>query len=1137
MSNFVHLHVHTHYSLLDGACRVKDLCNKALQYNMPAIAMTDHGNMFGTIDFYTTAKKMGVKPIIGVETYVAEGSRLERKRSAAHLVLFAKNNIGYKNLVKLTSAGYLDGFYYQPRIDKELLAQHSEGLICSSACLKGEVAACLKDGNYSAALRAADEYRQIFGKDNYYLEIMDHGIDEQKRVNEGIIKLSKELNIPIIATNDVHYLERNQARAHEALMCIQTQTTLNDPKRMCLSTDEFYFKSPEEMSRVFAEIPEALTNTLKIAEQCDVTIEFGEYHLPVFDPPEKKTQKVYLRELCEQGLRERFSEITQEIQERFDYELGVIDRMGFIAYFLIVWDFINYAKSHGIPVGPGRGSAAGSLVSYVLGITDLDPLKYGLIFERFLNPDRSGMPDIDIDFCFERRQEVIDYVNQKYTSDNVAQIITFGSMKAKAVIRDVGRALGIPYSDVDLIAKLIPNELGITLETALEKEPKLKDFCETNQDAKDILEIAKVLEGLNRHAGIHAAGVVISDKPLTEYVPLYKTSDNQITTAFEKGGVEKIGLLKMDFLGLKTLTLLNEAVMHIKNRHGIEIDISKICLEDQKTFDLLTAGNSFGVFQLESAGMRDLLKKARPDQFEDLIAILALYRPGPMGSGMLDDFILRKRGEVGFQYEHPKMESVLKNTYGIMVYQEQVMQLPVTLAGFSMAQADHLRRAMSKKIQSVMDDMRKDFVAGCKEHSGLAEDRSNYLFDLIDKFSGYGFNRSHSAAYAMISYQTAYLKANYPVEFMCALLNNELNNTDKIVEYVRECEAMGIKVLPPDVNESMKKFHVVDDKIIRFGLHAVKNVGGTAIDSIIEQRGSGYTSLYDLCERVDLRLVNKKVLESLIKCGALASFKAFRSQLMAVLERSLELASKKQKEKTSGQFSFFDMDQDIGGFNNNAEELPQIREWPQTQILSFEKDMLGFYVSGHPLSHYQVEIKEFTDCTTANLKEKREGQDVCLVALIEAVKLTNTRKTGERMAILRVEDIDGGVEVVVFPSTYAQVAEYIREGNVVLIRGKVSLRDDDAKIIVEDMKHVQDVFNSIKNMRIDLTQSEASVLEDLKNKFRKFPGRIPIYLNMNTTGHRGIEIMVGKDYFVTPTEELMTEIKELVGNKNFTVSF
>lgn len=1137
-SDFVHLHVHTQYSLLDGACRIQGLMKKAAEYRMPALAMTDHGNMFGAIEFYQTAVKYGIKPIIGCEAYVAPGSRLDkgagRGGGASHLVLLARDESGYRNLLKLVSMGYLEGFYYRPRMDKAILAQYSQGLMATSACLRGEVAWELRQGNYNAALKVADELHQIFGKGNFYLELMSHGLEDQKIVNEGLLKISKDLNLPLVVTNDVHYLEKNQSSAHDALLCIQTQTMLTDVNRMKLKTEEFYFKDPELMKREFDWAPEAIRNTLEVADKCNLELRFDEFHLPRYNPPHGKSKEEFLHELCLEGIKNRFGQTTIEIEERLKHELAVIKKMGFVSYFLIVWDFIHYAKQNGIPVGPGRGSAAGSLVSYLLGITDLDPLKYGLLFERFLNPERLGMPDIDIDFCYERRPEVIEYVTNKYGKDSVAQIITFGTMQARAAIRDVGRVMSVPYADVDKIAKMIPSDPGITIEDALKIEPQLAQLCKDNQIARNVIETAKVLEGLNRHASTHAAGVVISDRPLTEYVPLFKTSDDQITTGFSMDGIAKIGLLKMDFLGLRTLTVIDEAVKLIKRTRGADIDINNVPLDDKKTYKLLGDANSFGIFQLESSGMRELLKKLKPSEFEDIISVLALYRPGPIGSGMLDDFIKRKRGDVQVRYDHPKLEPILKPTYGIIVFQEQVMQIASVLAGFSMTQADHLRRAMSKKNPAVMDRMRKDFVEGCKKTSQIKDDLANRLFDLIDYFSGYGFNRSHSAAYALISYRTAYLKANYPVEFMCALLTSEKDNTDKIVEYVLESEKMGIQVLPPDVNESLAEFSVVGENIIRFGLLGVKNVGKTAIDSIVQKRkDKPFESLLDFCDRVDLRLNNRKVLESLIKCGAFDCLKANRSQLASVLDKALELGVKHQKEKAVGQISFFDSGL---GFEKEEIELPDIKEWPQKEILSYERELLGFYLSGHPLSRYKMEVKEFTDYSTRDIQKTVDGQEVKLAVLISTVKLTTTRKTNERMAILKVEDLEGSLEAVVFPSSYPTVAENLKEGEIVVLKGRVSFRDEAPKIIVNDITPIDHVYKSVKSIKLNLSGVNENGLTSLREKLANFPGKVPVYLSLDTDAYKSVQILVGEDLFVDPTPLLVEEIKDLVGEDKFTLT-
>jgi DNA polymerase III subunit alpha len=1139
---FVHLHVHTQYSLLDGACRVDALVKKAASLGMPALGMTDHGNMFGAIHFYKACQESGIKPIIGCEAYITPTSRFEKnsdQKSICHLTLLAASNEGYANLMKLVSAAYLEGFYYKPRIDKEILAKHAKGLIGTSGCLKGEVAGHLLRGNFEAALKTADGYRQIFARGNYYIELMDHGIMEQKKVNEELILIAKQLNLPLVASNDVHYIEQGQAMAHETLLCIQTQTTMSDPKRMRFATDQFYFKEPEAMKTIFAWAPGAISNTLQIAEQCDLKLDFDQYHLPRYEVPEGVSAQSYLLALCEKGMLRRFpAGVDGAIRQRLEHELKTIGDMGFVSYFLIVWDFIRHAKSIGVPVGPGRGSAAGSLVSYLLGITDLDPMKYGLLFERFMNPGRKSMPDIDIDFCFERRSEIIDYVTRKYGSDNVAQIITFGSMQAKAAVRDVGRAMGMSYPDVDRIAKLIPNDIGITIEKALNVEPQLRSAQEFDNTAKQLLATAQVLEGLNRHASIHAAGVVISDKPLTEYVPLFKSSDGQVTTGFDMDGISQIGLLKMDFLGLRTLTVITQALGLIKQHQGTDIDIDNLALDDKKTYDMLGQANAMGVFQLESGGMRDLLKKMRPSEFEDLIALLALYRPGPMGSGMLDDFIKRKRGEQKITYPHPKLEGVLKATCGIILYQEQVMQIASVIAGFSMAQADDLRKAMGKKIASEMTKTRSFFIEGCAKTNQIPEAQANQLFDLIDFFAGYGFNRSHSAAYALITYRTAYLKANYPVEFMCALLSSEKDNTAKVVEYVKDCGALGVSILPPDVNHAQAQFNVENKKSIRYGLLAVKNIGAGAIDSMVQARTQGgpFTSVFDFCRRVDLRLNNRKVLESLIKSGAFDVFNSRRAQMTAVLEKALEAGIRGQKEKEIGQFSFFSMGQAESGFGPNDETLPDIPEWPQSQILANEKALLGSYLSGHPLDRYKTEIEKFADFTTANIIGARDGQEARMIGLITTVKLTTTKKTNERMAIVGLEDISGEIELVVFPSSYTQIASYLKESAVVVVKGKVSFRDGFPKMIASEMTGIDEVYDMIKSVQVDLSHASQLGFENLKKKLARFPGKIPVYVQVDTNNYKSVQILVGEDLYVTPSEILIEEIKVLVGENNFSLT-
>ena len=1141
-SEFVHLHLHTQFSLLDGACRIPELLALANQFKMGSVAITDHGNMFGAIDFYIEAQKAGIKPIIGCEAYIAPGSRLEKSSvgiedAAYHLILLAKDEAGYANLMKLVSIGYLEGFYYRPRIDKEVLEKHSKGLIGMSACLKGEVPSLLQQRRFNDALKCADTYLQIFGKDNFFLEVQGNSIPEQKIVNEDLIKISKDLNIPLVATNDVHYLTKERAASHEALLCIQTQTTLDDPNRMRFQTDEFYFTSPAEMKKLFKDLPQAINNTLAVAERCNLELDFNNVHLPKYEAPVGKTKEEYLRELCEEGVRKRYAKFNPEISSRLDHELKIIKDMGFVSYFLIVWDFIHYAKKENIPVGPGRGSAAGSLVSYLLGITDLDPLKYGLLFERFLNPERMGLPDIDIDFCYERRQEVIDYVTNKYGRENVAQIITFGTMQARAVVRDVGRVMGLPYANVDHIAKLIPAELDMTLKKALDSEAELMNLYKNDAQISKLINTAMVLEGLNRHASVHAAGVVIADKPLNNYSPIFKTGDDQITTGYSMGILEKIGLLKVDFLGLRTLTVIDETIKLVKQTQGKVINLEALPLDDAKTYELLASAQTSGVFQVESSGMRDLLKKMEPSRFEDIIALLALYRPGPIGSGMLDDYIRRKQNLVPIKYEHPKLEPILKETYGIMVYQEQIMQIASALGGFSLAQADLLRKAMGKKIPEVMEKQRNNFILGCVKN-GIKELIAIKIFDLIEYFSGYGFNKSHSTAYALISYRTAYLKSNYPIEFMSALLTSERNNTDKIVEYVSEAERMGITVMPPDINESDALFKVADPKTIRFGLLAIKNVGAGAVESIIEARKTGkFNSLEDLCSHIDLRLANKKVLESLIKCGTLDYFNSPRAQMFTSLEFILGSASRNQKEKAKGQISFFDTTFAENGFHKNGPSIniPHVKEWPEPQLLAFEKDMLGFYVSGHPLARYARQLKRFASTTTSSLKAHQDEEEIKIVGLIAKIKQTTTRVKQEKMAILKLEDLEGSAEALVFPRVYLKVSRYIQPSTVVLVRGILNLKEETPKIIVNDLFPVEEIYKLISSLSINLSGLRENVFESLKEVLAASNGNIPIYLHLDSHNKSKVQVVVGEGLYVNPSEKLIHDIESLLGEERLSV--
>ncbi len=1137
-SDFVHLHLHTQYSLLDGACHLEKLMDLAKSYKMPAIAITDHGNMFGAIEFYNLAFSYGIKPIIGCEVYIAPESRFDKKASGIneasfHLILLCKDEIGYGNLIKLVSYGFIEGFYYRPRIDKEILSRHSKGLICLSSCLKGEIASLINSKKEEEAEKVAKFYKDTFGRDNFFLEIQDNRIPEQTIVNNGLIKLAKKLDLELVATNDVHYLKKEDAEAHEALLSIQTQTTLDDPNRMRFQTDEFYFKSPEVMKKSFESIaPEAIKNTIKIAERCNLELDFSKTHLPQYRPPDGKTREEFLLELVKAGLSKRYPEITKKISERVEYELSVIRKSGYTSYFLIAWDFVNYAKSKGIPVGPGRGSAAGSVVSYALGITDIDPLKYDLLFERFLNPERVSLPDVDIDFCYERRNEVIEYVTSKYSKDNVCQIITFGTMMARAVVRDVGRVMAIPYGEVDKIAKLIPFELNMTLEDALKKEPQLKDIYDKNFQIKKLIDTAKILEGLTRHASTHAAGVVICEEPLINLVPLFKTGDDQITTQYAMSSLEKLGVLKMDFLGLRTLTVVSEAVKIIKRTRGLELDITTIPLDDKKTFQLLASGEAIGVFQLESSGMRDLLKKLKTDKFEDLIALLALFRPGPLGSGLTDDFCSRKNGKTPIKYDHPKLEPILKETYGIILYQEQVMRIASNLAGFSLAQADSLRRAIGKKIPEAMAEAKKKFIDGAVKNK-IDEKIATKIFEQIEYFAGYGFNKSHSAAYAMISYRTAYLKANFPIEFMTALLTSEKDNTDKIVEYINESTRMNIPIKPPDINESFAKFTVVGDSI-RFGLSAIKNVGQGAIDSIINAREKNgrFKDIYNFCEHIDTRLANRKVIESLIKSGAMDSLGLKRSQMMIAIDKALEMANSIQKDRSNGQLSFFDVGKKDSTFNHSFNDIPDMEEWPEHEFLINEKEMLGFYITKHPLARYEKIIKSFSSTSSKTLGSLKDNDLVSIGGIISKAKFTVTKRTGERMAILNLEDFDGSTETLVFPKTFQASAQYIKVDSIVYIKGRLNLKEDTPKIIADEIIPIEKAEEKmIKSVSIKLNSAklEKKDLEELKWILSQNPGTIPVYLNFITADNKSVGVVANKNSGIKISGVFIDQVEKIAG--------
>ena len=1150
-SDFVHLHVHSDFSLLDGACRLEPLLKRVHQYKMPAVALTDHGNMFGAIQFYKQAMKEGIKPIVGCEVYVAPRSRLEkagRGGGSNHLTLLVADYQGYKNLIRLSSLGYLEGFYYKPRIDKELLAKFHQGLIALSGCLKSEIAQLLLDDQFTEAEEAASGFKDLFGPENFYLELQDHNLPEQKKVNQALVKLSKKLNIPMVATNDCHYLSREDVFPHEVLLCIQTGTTVNDPKHMRFNSGQYYFKSAEEMKKLFSDLPEALSNTMEIAEKCNLSLNFSEQHLPKYEVPEGETADSYLKKLAHRGMKALYGE-NPEAQKRLDHELEMISRMNYSSYFLIVWDLIHMAKESGIPVGPGRGSAAGSLVAYVLGITAIDPLRYNLIFERFLNPARLSLPDIDIDFCYERRNEVIEYVSLKYGRENVAQIITFGTMAARGVIRDVGRGLGMSYLEVDRIARLIPFEPNITLQEAVRKETELSELLKTNPQVNNLVRVAGSLERMVRHASTHAAGIVISDEPLINKVPLYRGSNAELITQYEMKSLGEIGLLKMDLLGLRTLTVIQETTNFVKKK-GIELDLKNIPVDDKETYQLLGKAQSLGLFQLESSGMQDLLRKLKPEVFEDLIALLSLYRPGPLGSGMVDDFIRRKHNLTSISYLHPWLEPILKETYGVILYQEQVMLIASRLAGFSLEQADILRRSMGKKIPEDMDRSRKDFIEGAQKN-GIAKRVAERIFNLIYEFSGYGFNKSHSAGYALISYYTAYLKAHFPVEFMAALLTSEASNPDKISLYIEECRRLKIKIFPPDVNESLAKFTPLEvpksekkpglpigegnkqNAGIIFGLLAVKNVGGGAIASIIKSRkNSGkFQSLSDFTKRVDLRLVNRKVLESLIKCGAFSSLGEKRAGLMRQLDKAIELGQQRQKENQMGQTAFWDEFSSHPG-NDVFSADTKTEEWPESQLLLYEKTLLGVYVSGHPLARHSEIIEKYSSAKSSNLKTLPDGEKIRLGGIIRTFKMHLTKKREEKMAFLSLEDLEGMTEVIVFPRLFEQSRKYIREDALIFVVGRLDLKNDKPKIIAEGIVPLNKVVECFTDtVQIDMPgfSLEDDKLDKLKKILLAYPGKAKVFLRVENKDKKKVKLLVNSLVKVAPTEDLEREIDSLLG--------
>jgi DNA polymerase-3 subunit alpha len=1117
---FVHLHVHTDFSLLDGACETTELLDEASRQKMPAVAITDHGNLFAAANFFNEASKRDVKAIIGCEVYVAKGSRHDRGEKTAparanngldnpdtepsgrgsnHLVLLCENLEGYHNLIKLVSAGFLEGFYYKPRIDFDLLAKHNKGLIALSACLNGVVTEAVVDEKYDLARENAYKLRDIFGKNNFFLEIQDQGLEIEQGVNRELIRLSKETGIPLVATNDCHYLHHEDAHAQEVLLCIQTGKTMSDERRMKFQTDQFYFKTAAEMAKLFGEVPDSLSRTVDIASRCNVKIERIPNPFPEFKIPDGHSSATYFEKVVREGFAGRVPSLEKlakrgalanplsEYERRLTSEIEMIKKMRYEGYFLIVWDFIHYARAQNVPVGPGRGSAAGSLVSYALRITDVDPLQYNLLFERFLNPERVSMPDIDIDFCMRRRGELIDYVTQKYGRENVSQIITFGTMAAKAAVKDVGRAMDIPYGEVDRLAKMIPTTLGIELEDALKEAPQLKSAVAADEKLKDLMAVALRLEGLSRHASTHAAGVVISPRPLTDIVPVYKTSRDEITTQYDMNALERIGLLKMDFLGLTTLTVLQDAVGMVEKNRGVKIDVENLILEDEETYKLFSRGDTTAIFQFESHGMRDILRRYQPTRIEDLTALNALYRPGPIQGGMVDDFINRKHGKTKVSYELPQLQEILLETYGVILYQEQVMQIANKLASFSLGEADILRRAMGKKKKEEMAAQRAKFMAGCATNK-INEKKAERIFNLMEEFAGYGFNKSHSCAYALLAYQTAYLKTHYPVEFMAALLTSEAGNAEKTVKYINEARGMSISILPPDVNESDLYFTPIGEAI-RFGMAAIKNVGENTAKAIRESRLSSgpFKSLYDFCERIEPKFLNKRVFESLIKSGALDSLGP-RESMMASVDDAVAALQRAARSRESGQHGLF------GSAAAPAVAIFELREaapWSEEERLASEYAMLGFYVSGHPLAKYSSQLEDMKAISLDQVVGQRDGKEITVAVLIVGTRPMRSKK-GARWAIFTVQDMTGVQELLAFPESFARLETMLKPGNPLLLKVRVQVEEAGTRLSLQEAKRLQDVAERVATpefrLRLELQSLPEDAVDRLHDAFCKYPG-------------------------------------------------
>ena len=1096
MQRFTHLHVHTEYSLLDGASKIPELVAYAKELGMDSLAITDHGVMYGAVEFYQECTKAGIKPIIGCEVYLAKGSHLDMtEKTRYHLILLAENDIGYHNLMKIVSKGQLEGFYYKPRVDKDVLRTYSEGIICLSACIAGEVPRLINSGNMDGARRCVQEYIDIFGKDNYFLEIQNHDIPEEKTAAEGLRQLAQEFGIGLVATNDLHYVRREDAEAQDVLLCIQTTSNVDDPGRMRFPNDSFYLKSAEEMAELFGGYPEALENTCRIADRCNVKLEFGHLLLPEFPVPEGFDAVSYLRHLCEEALPERYEVVDETVRKRLDFELDIINTMGYACYFLIVWDFINYCRSHDIPVGPGRGSAAGSIVAYLLRITNIEPLRYHLLFERFLNPERVSMPDIDTDFCYVKRNQVLDYVVRRYGQERVSQIITFGTLQARAAVRDVGKALGMSYTSVDEVAKMIPRELGITLDKALKSSNDFKRAYESRPEVKKLVDLARSVEGLPRNAGTHAAGVIIAPRDLRDYVPLQQGSDSGVITQYDKNKVEELGLLKMDFLGLRTLTVIGDCIQFIKETTGEIVDIDNIPLHDKETCEMLCRGETACVFQLESAGITKLVMDLAPESFEDLIPLVALYRPGPLGTGMAEDFIAGRHGQRTAEVLHPLMEPILEDTYGVILYQEQVMQITSALAGFTLGQADILRRAMGKKKAKELDSMRASFIEGAKRLHDIPEELSDRIFSLLQHFAGYGFNKSHSVAYALVAYETAYLKAHWRAQYYAAFLNSVIGDGDKLSWYISVCKNDNIKILAPDVNESGRDFTVLPNKTIRFGLAGIKSTGGAAVEAIISARSEDgpFTSLTDFCCRVNMRVVNKRVVENLIKSGAMDSFGARRSQLLAVLDQAIDLGAACQRDRANGQLGLFGDDQTFG---MEDIRLPQRTEIPKQTLLQYEKELLGFYVTDHPLSEYKEVMQRFMPLHQfIGETQVQDNQFVRVAGIISSCNIKTT-KSGDTMALLTLEDFTGRFPVIIFPKNYQACIRDVFEDNVVSIEGRFSVDERESKIIAMSVHSLSSKPPTELMLRIEAHLENPLVQRELMQLFQKYKGEDVVYLKL-----------------------------------------